>query len=159
MGSKHKNAREIRKLTNQKVVETGHNVLPTMGTHAIERHYMSGKELKEYSAWTPGTNQFEGKTLDDAMQYLYNLPVQVGVNHARRIKNAFKENGMEGVNQYFEKVHQAMSKKQQYESETHVVQLNEPVITEDVVEEKAESEKPQMSIWQKLFQLIKRLFH
>lgn len=101
MSNKKKQAQEFRKAGAE---------LPVFINHAIERHKMDGVELKEFSGWTPGTNQFNGETLEDAEKYIYQMPVQIGVNHSRRIKKIYQatrktqshEVAMAAVNEYMQ---------------------------------------------------------
>lgn len=79
--------------------------LPAEMMQTTERHVLTGIELKQ-----EGFDETE-KDIEDHRKYIRNLPVILQVNHNRRMKKIYAEKGLQGLNDYVEKVKQRNGKK------------------------------------------------
>jgi hypothetical protein len=61
--------------------------LPVVMEHTIEVHLLKGSEILEWGT----VNEIDGKPIDPEKEYRYNMPVQIAVNHYRRLKRAWKK--------------------------------------------------------------------
>jgi hypothetical protein len=74
------------------------NNLPQVLEQTHEKHIMTGIELKQ-----EGFDE-NVKPINDNETYERRYPVIVQANHNRRMKQAFKKLGIEGVNQYVQQL-------------------------------------------------------
>jgi hypothetical protein len=69
--------------------------LPVVMQHTVERHIVTGRELLEQDL-----KEADGAPIDPLKQYIQRLPVDMAVNHKRRMANAYKRHGIAGVKAY-----------------------------------------------------------
>jgi hypothetical protein len=73
--------------------------MPLIMMNTCERHYVKGSELIEEMR-----PEIEGKKVDPETLYVDRLPVQMAINHKRRMKKMFKKFKGEGVQGYIDAV-------------------------------------------------------
>lgn len=73
--------------------------MPLVFTNTTETHFVTGKQLIEQ-----GTFDVDGVKIDPEKKYLQRMPVQLARNHERRIKEACKRGGANGIQQYLKQV-------------------------------------------------------
>lgn len=76
----------------KKLAET----FPMVMRSTVEYHFLTGKVLKE----DMDIHTIEGQPVEDDKQYQMPMPVQIAVNHHRRIKSIDKQHGMAGLVAY-----------------------------------------------------------
>jgi len=67
--------------------------LPAINRSSHEEHHLKGSEILSWGT----VREIDGKPIDPEKTYLYNYPVLMVQNNARRIKRAFLSNGPEGI--------------------------------------------------------------
>lgn len=72
-----------------------HVLIGPFMVHSIEKHYYSGFELKEM-----GLETYKDEAIINEHQYIYDYPVQMLMNYARRVRRVFRRNKWDGVNEF-----------------------------------------------------------
>lgn len=72
--------------------------LPQVTVHSNEKHLLKGSEILEWETIT----EIDGKTIIPEKIYRWSYPVFTTANHHRRLRNRFKKNGIQGVQEYLE---------------------------------------------------------
>jgi len=72
--------------------------LPIVMEYSTELHYVDGSELiaQGHTEFEDGTKVFAG------IKYKQNMPVMVAMNHKRRLREAFKREGQQGILNYID---------------------------------------------------------
>jgi hypothetical protein len=66
-----------------------------------EQHFVQGSELIDQGMYEdPAT----GKKIIPDVMYMQDMPVLISVNHKRRLKEAFKNKGTDGIASYIDSV-------------------------------------------------------
>ena len=73
-------------------------LLPKITVHSNEKHWVTGAEILEWGTVT----EIDGKPIVKNKSYLWKYPVITYANHFRRLKNKYKKNGIDGVQEYLE---------------------------------------------------------
>jgi hypothetical protein len=72
--------------------------LPVDGYSVKDTCKVSGEDVL-----LSNTNEINGEEVDPEKEYLMNIPRYHSVNHKRRMKRAFKTNGLDGLISYLKK--------------------------------------------------------
>lgn len=67
-------------------------------THEV--HMVKGQELIDQGQDVTD----DGKKIKPERTYLQNMPVQIAINHERRMRKAYKKNGYAGLQEYITKM-------------------------------------------------------
>lgn len=89
--------------------------MPVIFRQSVEKHFVKGSELLEQGITdlpNPRANEFgqpERVPVIAGMTYVQPMPVQIAINHKRKLKNVLKSYGISGVHSYVDAVikHQA----------------------------------------------------
>lgn len=84
---------------DEKLLRRYAKILPVIMEDTHEIHKMTGDEMIEM-----GYVEYEGFKIDPKGKYLYKYPVQVAMNHYRRLKRSWLADGVEGLTEYFKLV-------------------------------------------------------
>ena len=76
------------------------NSMPVVLEHTCEKHVVKGAELASDLNLLNRPAEVEGKPIDPEKEYIKAMPVQIAMNHARRMKKAFQRAGEAGVDRY-----------------------------------------------------------
>lgn len=85
--------------------------LPLVMDWSCEYHIVTMEEAKEHYPETPEKDFAVIKKGPNKDKVVVNFPVQIAVNHYRRMKKAFQKSGQPGVIDYIQKV-KALEKEQ-----------------------------------------------
>ncbi len=77
-------------------------MLPPFMENTKEKHKYTGAELIEWGFTDEFDGEQKGQPLNPGATYIYNFPVQVLVNHARRVRKAFLRGGYPELNKYLQ---------------------------------------------------------
>lgn len=89
----HQLSKNIEKLLQQLA-----GLLPQVTINSNEKHWVKGSEILSWDT----IKEIEGKPINPDEKYLWRYPVISSANHYRRLKNRFKKNGIQGVQEYLE---------------------------------------------------------
>ena len=89
----HKVTKNIETLLKQLSVK-----MPQVTVRSHEKHLVKGSEILEWGTIT----EIDGKPINPEKMYLWQYPVISPANHLRRLRNRYKANGIEGVQEYLE---------------------------------------------------------
>lgn len=81
--------------TKQKLLFLAGN-LPLVMVETHEKHFMTKEELDEIG-------YVGAEKLEDG-RYVYKYPVQIAMNHYRRLANAYRKHGFEGCAKYIDEI-------------------------------------------------------
>jgi hypothetical protein len=98
----------MSKVAITKVIESIANQLPVVMEHTSELHYVDGEELIAQGH----TELSNGEKVIADKKYSQHLPVLIAVNHKRRLMNAFKQRGGEGISEYIRSINEMIDKRQ-----------------------------------------------
>ena len=93
-------------------------LLPPVNVHATEIHMLTGAEIL---AWGTVT-ELDGQPIMPHKMYKYRYPVITRASHYRRLKKAFKNNGIAGVQNYLQFV-TTLSKSKAIENQMKAIQM------------------------------------
>lgn len=71
--------------------------MPLVMRNTIEKHIMTGRELK-------ANNYPDAEKYADDQKVIFNYPVQIYMNHYRAIKDAWYDGGYPAISAYFERI-------------------------------------------------------
>jgi hypothetical protein len=83
-----------------KQIEEVAGTLPLVMRNTCEKHIMTGKEMIEDLDWT----KIDGKPVLPSERYLVNQPVQIAINHKRKMKKLYQKYDVAGVHGYINAV-------------------------------------------------------
>lgn len=92
---------------DEKILRSYVKKLPIIMEQSKEIHIMTGAEILE-----TGAHEIDGEPINLEKKYEYPMPVQIQVNHYRRIKSAWLKDGQPGVQKYLNEVAAAIKAKE-----------------------------------------------
>ena len=69
--------------------------MPIVMRHTSEKQIMTGEELLQDEIY-----EVEGEKVDPAKTYVFHAPVQIAINHYRKLKKMYKKHGIPGIKMY-----------------------------------------------------------
>lgn len=102
-----------KKLTaeEEKILKNYCRALPVIMESSHEIHVMTGAEITELEE-ALGEIEKEGIVLDPEKKYPYSMPVQIAMNHYRRLKRAWLKDGQSGIQKYLNNVARVMQQNE-----------------------------------------------